>query len=311
MAPILLPLVADDPRLNVILEEIRQVVYSLPHLDHQRALHSLGEALRHSEGLVLYQDGLIIAFILYYSRTSTGRITFVYALNRFSPQKATQRLVDEAVHRLAHRSGVSILRCDFVSWGPDHLSWALLNAGFTAVQRAAMRALPPFAVSMCLPVGVEVIGWRTDLAETAAHLLQASFANGLDGLKDPAFRDIPGCRQLIAETSHGRFGVFDPSVSLLLRNNGDWVGLALASWTTAGDGFIPAIGLVREVRGMGLGRALLSELMKRFAYASAPAVELAVTMDNKPALEMYKKMGFGFKETFVVHYLPVDGDTRH
>ncbi len=304
MAPVLLPLVADDPRLNVILEEIRRVVYSLP-LDHLRALHSLGEAIRHSEGLVLYQDGLIIAIILYYSRGATGRITFVYAMDRFSPQQSTERLVREVVQRLAGRTGVSVLRCDFTPWGQDYLSWSLLDNGFRTVQRAAMRANSPFVVSTALPAGTEVVPWQPESVEPAAHLLQASFGKELDGQKDPAFRDTPGCRQLIAETCHGRFGIFDPSVSMLLRYQGEWAGLALGSWNTAQDGFIPAIGLVPEVRGLGLGKALLSELLKRFAYASAPAVELAVTLDNKPAVELYKKMGFEFKETFVVHYLPV------
>ncbi len=304
MAPVLLPLVADDPRLNVILEEIRRVVYSLP-LDHQRALHSLHEALRRSEGLVLYQDGLIIAFILYYSRGTTGRITFVYAMDRFSPQQATERLVREAAHRLAGRHGVSVLRCDFSPWGQDYLSWALVNTGFRAVQRAAMRATAPFLVDKTLPADAELVDWGPGLLEVAAHLLQASFGDGLDGQKDPAFRDTLGCRQLIAETCQGRFGIFDSSVSMLLRYQGEWIGLALGSWTANHDGFIPAIGLAPTVRGLGLGKVLLSELLQRFAYASAPAVELAVTLDNRPAVELYKKMGFQFKETFVVHYLPV------
>ncbi|MGE5652829.1 MAG: GNAT family N-acetyltransferase, partial [Bacillota bacterium] len=282
MAPVLLPLMADDPRLTVILEEIRRVVYSLPHLDHQRALHSLSEALRRSEGLVLYQDGLIVALILYYSRGATGRITFAYAMERFSPQQCTSRLVREAVHRLAHRIGVTVLRCDFSPWGPDYLSWALLDAGFHSVQRAAMRAEAPFVVSTALPHGAELVDWQPDLMETAAHLLQASFGDELDGRKDPAFRDTSGCRQLIAETCQGRFGIFDPEVSTLLRYHSEWVGLALGSWTPAGDGFIPAIGLIPDARGLGLGKTLLSELLKRFAYASAPAVELAVTLDNKP-----------------------------
>ncbi len=62
----------------------------------------------------------------------------------------------------------------------------------------------------------------------------------------------------------------------------DWMGMPL----------VAELGVAKDRRGRGIGRALLQAAMNRLARREEPRVALYVTLGNDPAIALYRSMGF-------------------
>ena len=66
-------------------------------------------------------------------------------------------------------------------------------------------------------------------------------------------------------------------------------------WTIAGESHLLNIAVHPAWRGRGIGRALLSECIRRAAGAGASRVFLEVRAGNEAAQRLYRSMGFAFR----------------
>jgi [ribosomal protein S18]-alanine N-acetyltransferase len=66
-------------------------------------------------------------------------------------------------------------------------------------------------------------------------------------------------------------------------------------WTLAGESHLLNIAVHPARRGRGIGRALLSECIRRAAGAGASRVFLEVRAGNEAAQRLYRSMGFEFR----------------
>ena len=66
-------------------------------------------------------------------------------------------------------------------------------------------------------------------------------------------------------------------------------------WTIAGECHLLNIAVHPSRRGEGIGRALLSECIRRAARARASLIYLEVRAGNEPAQRLYRSMGFAFR----------------
>jgi ribosomal-protein-alanine N-acetyltransferase len=66
-------------------------------------------------------------------------------------------------------------------------------------------------------------------------------------------------------------------------------------WTLAGESHLLNIAVDPARRGRGIGRALLSECIRRAAGAGASRVFLEVRAGNEAAQRLYRSMGFEFR----------------
>jgi [ribosomal protein S18]-alanine N-acetyltransferase len=66
-------------------------------------------------------------------------------------------------------------------------------------------------------------------------------------------------------------------------------------WTLAGESHLLNIAVHPARRGRGIGRALLSECIRRAAGAGASRVFLEVRDGNEAAQRLYRSMGFEFR----------------
>jgi ribosomal protein S18 acetylase RimI-like enzyme len=62
-------------------------------------------------------------------------------------------------------------------------------------------------------------------------------------------------------------------------------------------GSIQNVGVVPEHRGRGLGRALVLKSLEGFALARLKRIVLEVTATNRPAVELYRSVGFHVVKT--------------
>lgn len=74
----------------------------------------------------------------------------------------------------------------------------------------------------------------------------------------------------------------------------DVLGYAVC-WTIAGESHLLNIAVHPERRGQGIGRALLSECIRRAARAGASRIFLEVRAGNEGAQRLYRSMGFAFR----------------
>ena len=65
----------------------------------------------------------------------------------------------------------------------------------------------------------------------------------------------------------------------------------------AGYGFLGFYIVVPEHRGQGLGRALMLQSLHGFRKAGMQRVSLEVTADNRPAVALYRSLGFRLTRT--------------
>jgi [ribosomal protein S18]-alanine N-acetyltransferase len=66
-------------------------------------------------------------------------------------------------------------------------------------------------------------------------------------------------------------------------------------WTIAGESHLLNIAVHPSRRGEGIGRALLSEVIRRAARAGSSLVFLEVRAGNDAARRLYRSMGFTFR----------------
>ena len=66
-------------------------------------------------------------------------------------------------------------------------------------------------------------------------------------------------------------------------------------WTIAGESHLLNIAVIPSRQGEGIGRALLSECIRRAARAGSSLIFLEVRAGNEAAQRLYRSMGFTFR----------------
>ena len=87
----------------------------------------------------------------------------------------------------------------------------------------------------------------------------------------------------------------DFSDTLVAAGTDDEVLGYAVCWTIAGESHLLNIAVHPARRGQGIGRALLTECIRRAARAGASLIYLEVRAGNDAAQRLYRSMGFEFR----------------
>ena len=87
----------------------------------------------------------------------------------------------------------------------------------------------------------------------------------------------------------------DFSDTLVAAGTDDGVLGYAVCWTIAGESHLLNIAVHPARRGQGIGRALLTECIRRAARAGASLIYLEVRAGNDVAQRLYRSMGFEFR----------------
>lgn len=87
----------------------------------------------------------------------------------------------------------------------------------------------------------------------------------------------------------------DFSDTLVAEGTGDEILGYAVCWTIAGESHLLNIAVHPARRGQGIGRALLTECIRRAARAGASVIYLEVRAGNDAAQRLYRSMGFEFR----------------
>lgn len=152
-----------------------------------------------------------------------------------------------------------------------------------------------------LPHGYRWLAWRKSLLNRHAAVKFRSFSGEIDSQVFPCLGNSDGCRRLMRDITRQKS--FLPTTTWLIVSAGDeWSGPADCATIQGlaknfGTGAVQNVGVVPEHRGLGLGRSLVLQSLEGFRRAGLKRVYLEVTAENRPAVELYRSLGFRLSRT--------------
>jgi len=298
-------LIPTDLCLEPLIEEIG---VSLDHTVYSKTttLSNLRDLIQSYQGLVVSDSSRIYAFLIYHLKGSVCYLDFAFAGSHKTRKAMLIQLIAALTRLSKDDPEIETIRCDFIPWFADALPEALLANHFLLSPRLLMRADTPYRFPVEPCPDSTLLPWQPEYHQIAAKLLLEIFAGSEESKWDLSIRSVAGCRQFLSETYSGRFGIFDPSISTLLKYKDQTAGLALCSWGEEGEGFISAFGILPQFAGHGLGTGLLRHVLREFDAMQAPAVELAVCQTNEAACRLYTSHQFEIKDKASLYYLTTE-----
>jgi len=293
---------AHDKRLDPLLAEIDQSLEDSV-FSRSSTMQNLRDLLESHQGLVIADQTTVYAFLIYHLKEPICQIDFAYATFEKPTKAFLSQLIGGLIQLCQADEQIHTLRCDFIPWFGSAMQKALIAQGFLHSPRLLMRADVPYRFSEDVYQDIQLVPWHDSYTKSAARMLLDLFRGSEESKWDYSITQISGCQRFLAETYSGRFGIFDPSISTLLKYQNHHAGLALCSWAEEGQGFIAAFGILPEFSGLGLGGKLLRHVMRSFENMEAPAVELAVSEANLTARRLYSAQQFEVKDQASLYYL--------
>ncbi len=166
---------------------------------------------------------------------------------------------------------------------------AFASLGFRRVfarkrMEAPTRKAPlPDGVSLQPPEEGEILGLTSFLMDVYDGHMEQQF--GLHSGPEDEWREY------VAAIFKGESGQYMPDASYVSLDDGQIVGAVIIThWM--GMPLVAEVGVWKERRGRGLGRALLQAAMNRLADRGESRLALYVTVGNDPAISLYRSMGF-------------------
>lgn len=163
---------------------------------------------------------------------------------------------------------------------------------------AAATALQPLYVLASQAERQKNIDVTTAAPRPKLHLRRAVLADLRDVMRiENASFSSPWSEVSIREELHGRPG----SVFLVLQCDGETVGY-VGAWTFAGETHICTIAVAPEQRRRGLAELLMLALLRYSVSMNLEYAILEYRVSNKPAAELYSKLGFQYVHTRKRYY---------
>lgn len=167
--------------------------------------------------------------------------------------------------------------------------------------QADLNEVPP--AEMMLPEGYRWQYWDPALVERHALTKWKCFRSELDSVVFECLSNLEGCRRLMTEIARRKFFIPESTWLLVFQPEDHWppedVGTIQGVRRNRKFGAIQNVGITTPHRGRGLGRALLLKSLEGFRAAGVRYVYLEVTAENRPAVRLYRDVGFKIIKTMI------------
>jgi ribosomal protein S18 acetylase RimI-like enzyme len=144
--------------------------------------------------------------------------------------------------------------------------------------------------------------FRREDIPAAARLIHRSHEGSLDAALNLTYTTPSYCRSFV-ETLVLRAGCgrFDLDASFLADGGDGALGVVLASDLSRSNGHLCQVSVAPHAQGRGLGRRLVCAALAAFRAKGFETASLSVTVDNRIAYELYRRLGFTLRREFTAH----------
>jgi len=254
------------------------------------------------DGWVACRGDQGLGLVVYLERAGSGRLSFVHVVSDCQEGGLAARLVGYAVERLRAAGLRQITSHASLAAYEEAIRQAYLGLGFRAIERMIMSVTlaegPPDRFS---PPGYDVIAWEDHYLERAARLFHDANRGTVDALIYPQFRTLEETERMVQAVRDGGAGAFAEEASGIVLHGRVVCGAIMLVRPEPDRGFIIVVAVASAHQGRGVGRALLSRTLASAREAGIRTVELAVTEGNRPAVALYRRLGFSDKRRMTAY----------
>jgi ribosomal protein S18 acetylase RimI-like enzyme len=251
-------------------------------------------------GFVAMHEGRAQGYAFCVYEAAKAVIGDVYAFNEgeSTENPICETLLHHLLEMLQATPGIDRIESQLLMFPGGSLGGPFLSRGFQAFPRLFMGCalpLPANRTEMRLPEGLRLVPWHQDFYASAGDLIHRAYLGHVDSDINNQYRTVQGSLRFLHNIV--RFpgcGIFDTENSWVLREErtGLVQGLLLCSQVRSDTGHITQLCIAPELRGLGLGRALLHRCIAEFARRKFTGISLTVTEENKEARKLYANYGF-------------------
>jgi len=253
-------------------------------------------------GTVALEDRKPAGYGFYVLEDHKGLIGGLFVAARYPQTTVTHALLSEMLAMLRGTPRLKRVEAQIMPFGAA-LDPVLLSQHFRLHTREFM--LLDLATAKLagkpLSIGLKLERWSDRSFEACARLIQGAYANHVDGEINDQYRSEAGgmkfLRNIVILPGCGQFL---PEASFLVRPaTGEApVGMVLTSTVAEGVGHTTQICVQPGYRGSGIGRHLMETSIQALRARHFQALSLTVTSANRPAVDLYERIGFQTIKTF-------------
>lgn len=247
-------------------------------------------------GYLITEYGKPAGYGFYVLEEYKGLIGGLFVSSEVPKDAITQTLVSEMVAALHATPRLARVEAQLMPFGSE-LDPTFLSKYFRLHTRQFMLLpLPEAKLSgAALSSGLRLEQWTDRAFESAARLIQLSYANHVDGDINDQYRTAAGgmkfLRNIVLLPGCGQFL---PEASFLVRpvSGEPPIGMVLTSTVSEGVGHTTQVCVMPGHQGHGIGRAMMEATVHALRRRKYRALSLTVTSTNTQAVQLYEHLGF-------------------
>ncbi len=253
--------------------------------------------LRALNGSALVEHGEVTGYLYYVLEENKGLIGDLYVRRAVRTRERENLLLDAAMRAITHNAHIHRVESQLMMLTYDPVR-VLPRADVAALFDRNFMRIPLDRADLAegrvrCPMYIE--RWSDLYQDDAAQLIAKAYAGHVDSRINDQYRSVLGARRFLHNiVEYPGCGTFfrTASFAAFQAASGRLCGISLASLVGPDCGHITQICVSPEVRGTGIGHALLRRSLMALREVGSKAASLTVTSCNQDAVALYESVGF-------------------
>jgi ribosomal protein S18 acetylase RimI-like enzyme len=269
-------------------------------------------------GFVALRDGRVAGYAFAVFEAAKAVLGDVYAFGEGDgpDNPVSETLLRHLLEMLQSAPGVERVESQLLMFPAGALARPFAASGFRAFPRLFMMThldtLPPLSPAPLQP-GLRLEPWQPSLYDSAAALIHRAYLGHVDSGINDQYRSVGGAQRFLHNII--RFpgcGVFDAESSWVVRTgrSREVAAMILCSRVRRDSAHITQLCVSPELRGHGIGPALLEHCIAGLLDHGVRTLSLTVTESNKSAQRLYQRYGFSTLHRFEAMVWDAAADLR-
>jgi ribosomal protein S18 acetylase RimI-like enzyme len=253
--------------------------------------------LRALNGHALVEDGLTIGYIYYVLEDAKGLMGDLYMMREHRTVERENLLLAAALHSIVSHPQINRIESQLMMLEFSSSRAVPGSDNLISFDRNFMRInlrrgdLPEGRLRRA----IDIDPWTDQHHEATARLISAAYQGHVDSRINDQYRTVGGARRFLHNiVQYPGCGTFFRPASYVAcePSSGALCGISLASLVSQECGHITQICVSPEMKGNGVGYALLRQSLLALRDAGCSAATLTVTAANRDAVALYERVGF-------------------